>query len=476
MKSKNWHQLEMMCLFGFCCFLSCKTRKDILSPDLALPANYRNNVSSLSEKDSVLANIPLKQFFKNEEVKALIGDALARNYDLQIAIKNLESANLTLQQSKLGNLPVLDVQASGNSSRPSDNSLNGLSLSQQLKTSHIEDYSLVASLSWEADIWGKIKSRKAVALADFLSTEEARKAVQTSVVSSVAKSYYALLLYDDQLNIARRNFKLADSSVTIIKLQYQAGLVTSLAIQQAEAQKYMAATLIPQFEREIVIQENALSILTGKFPQDFKRSTRLSDIPVSENLNSGLPIALLDHRPDVRQASMLVSKANANVSLNRANMYPSFTITAQSGLDAIKASNWFMIPASLFGSVTGSIIQPVFQQKKLRKLYDISEVERERSVLLFKNSVLNAVGEVSDALIKRNKLGEQQIVEAGRVAILRTAITNSQYLFKNGMATYLEVITAETNALQSELSLSTIRNEQLNADVDLFRAVGGGYK
>lgn len=451
---------------------SCKVSKDVAVPDTGLPATY----AFQSEADTAsIAKMPWQQFFADSGLKNLIADAIVHNYDLQVALKNIEAAGLTMRQANQGNLPTAELQANVSSSRPSDNSLNGLSLSQYLATKHIEDYTLAAQISWEADIWGKIRSQKAAALAGYLSTAEARKAVQTKLVSDVSKGYYNLLMLDDQLAIARQNVLLNDSTLRMITFQYQSGQVTSLAVQQAQAQKLTAQELVPQFEQQIALQENAISMLCGRLPGRIKRDITLGKIIIGEQMGTGVPAELISRRPDVRLAELALSKANASVGYAKANMYPSLTISAQGGLDAFKASNWFNIPASLFGSVIGSVVQPLFQQKKLSTLYQVARVNREQTVLQFRQSVLVAVEDVSDALVKIDKLKQQQVFAAERTGTLEVAAQNSQLLFKNGLANYLEVITAQGNVLRSELELASVTKARLDASVDLYRSLGGGW-
>jgi outer membrane protein TolC len=223
------------------------------------------------------------------------------------------------------------------------------------------------------------------------------------------------------------------------------------------------------------LQEDALSILTGTLPRGIARGKTLDEVPVRENLSAGVPAELVSHRPDVRNYELALTVANANVGITKASLYPSLTITAQGGLNSFKASNWFNIPGSLFGIVGGGLTQPIFQRKQLKTQYELAQVDREKSVIQFRQSVLIAVGEVSDALAKIAKLKEQQAVAVKRVATLRLAITNANSLFRNGLANYLEVITAQSNVLQSELELASIKKGQLTAEVELYRSLGGGW-
>lgn len=453
---------------------ACKVSKDIPTPTNAAPEQYRNSVATT---DTVsIASLPYKEFFKEDAIRDLIDTAVKNNYDMQIALKNIEAANLLFRQSKLGNLPTVNLQVTSQLNRPSDNSLNGLQLGQFASATHVEDYTVSAGLSWEADIWRKIANQKRAAGAAYLQSAEARKAIQTRLVSQVAQSFYQLIMLDTQLDIAKRNLALNDSTLRIIKMQFDAGQVTSLAIQQAEAQQLVAAGLVPQLEQRINLEENALSILTGAFPKTIARAGLLSDMKVQDQVGTGIPSVMVSLRPDVKSAELELLRANANVGVTKASMYPSLAITASGGLNAFKANNWFKIPGSLFGLVGGGITQPVFQRRQLRTQYDVAMVNREKSVLQFRQSVLTAVGEVSDQLIRIEKLKQQYVIADQRVKVVQSGMQNASLLFKSGMANYLEVINAQQNALQSELDLAAIKTAQLSANVELYKALGGGWK
>ena len=452
---------------------ACKVSKDVQTPQAALPANFRGDVT---HDTTSIADIPWKSFFTDVTLQKLIDSALLKNYDMQLAIKNIDAAQLIVKQVKWNYVPAVGLNVTASSSRPSDNSLNGISLAQFLGTKHIEDYSANVALSWEADIWGKIRNQNKSAVAAYLQTSEARKGVQTNLVAGVSQGYYNLLMLDEQLAIAQKNLALNDSTLRIIQLQYNAGQVTSLAIQQAQAQQQAAAQLVPQFEQDIALQENALRILTGELPDKIARTQKLNNIAFTDNLSAGVPSALLSRRPDVKSQELALNIANAQVGINQANMYPALRITATGGVNSFKASNWFNVPASLFGIVAGSVIQPLIQRKELKTKFEVAKVEREKTVIQFRQSVLNAAGEVSDALVKIDKLKEQQTIAANRVNTLQQATSNANLLFKNGMANYLEVITAQGNVLQGELQLASIKTARLNAVAELYRSLGGGWK
>lgn len=455
-------------------FLSaCRMGKEYQRPELELPAQF--GTVSFSDTSSI-ADIQWKSFFTDTALQGLIEKGINNNHDLLMAIKRIDIAQRQVKQAKVLQLPEVDFNVTGQISRPSDNSLNGLSLKNFVGKSYIENYSAGVNLSWEADIWGKIRGQKEVALTEYLRTTEAAKAVQTQLVADIAQGYFNLLMLDKQLEIARKNLLLSDSFLTATRLLKDAGNVNALAVQQAESQKQSTALLIPQFEQNIAIQENALQVLTGQLPAGISRSVTLNELTITKDLSTGLPVAMVSRRPDVRSDELALKVANAQVGIAQASMYPALNITAGGGLESFKSSNWFNIPGSLFGLAAGTIAQPVFKRRQLKTQFEIAKLEREQAVIKFRQSVLIATSEVANALVQVDKLGQQNQIATGQVDTLRHAVINSQLLFKSDLANYLEVITAQGNALQAELDLASIQREQLAAMVELYRSLGGGWK
>ncbi|RDC63596.1 efflux transporter outer membrane subunit [Adhaeribacter pallidiroseus] len=453
---------------------ACKVSEDKNNSLAIIPEQFRNAPVNASKS---IADIKWKNFFTEATLQRLIDSAIAKNYDMQVAVKNIEAANLRLRQSKWNYVPDINLQVSTSTNRPSDNSVTGLNLSQfDLGTRHINDYTTSLGLSWEADIWGKIRNQQKSALGTYLQTQEARKAIQTNIVAAVSKGFYNLLMLDAQLRIAQRNRSLNDSTLAIIRLQYRAGQVTALAVQQAEAQLQAASQLIPQFEQNITTQENLIKILSGELPDHVERQVSLDQLVFPEELSSGIPSALVSRRPDVKSNELALTVANAQLGITKASLYPALRITATGGINSFSSSNWFNVPASLFGIVGGSVLQPVLQSRRLKTNYEIAKVERDKAVMQFRQSVLTAVGETSNALIKIEKLKAQEATANQRVQTLRQATTNANQLFKSGLANYLEVITAQSNVLQSELTLATIKKQRLDAVTELYAALGGGWK
>jgi NodT family efflux transporter outer membrane factor (OMF) lipoprotein len=454
-------------------FVACNITKDVAAPKADVPEAFRN---SQSTDTASIADLPVKDFFQDDVLHQLIDSAIAKNYDMQIAVKNIEASKLLLQQVKWNYVPTVSLQATAGINRPSDNSVSGLSTSQFLGKTHIEDYTIGAAISWEADIWNKIKNKQKAALAAYLQTEEAKNAVQTEIVAQLSNGFYNLLMLRSQLAITQKNLALSDSTIKIMGFQFDAGQITSLAIQQITAQRLQIAGLVPELQQNITLQENAIRVLAGDLPSEIVVKAPLETMQIRDNASAGVPAGIVGRRPDVRIAQLDLDVANAAVGIAKANMYPSLTITAQGGLNSFKASNWFNIPASLFGAVAGGITQPLLQKKQLKTNYAVAKIEREKSVLRFRQSVLYAVGEVSDALVKIEKLKAQELIIRDRVSTLQNAIGNADLLFKTGMANYLEVITAQSNVLQSELELAAVTRARLSAVTELYAAAGGGWK
>jgi multidrug efflux system outer membrane protein len=453
---------------------ACRVGRDYKRPALVLPDQF--GTSKGAPSDSSVASWEWKKFFTDPTLQDLISRSLTGNYDLQLALKRIETADAYVKQAKVGWLPSVNLQASASTSIPSKNSLNGTSLNTFLKTDHIEDFSLNAGLSWEIDVWGKIRRQKEAALASYLQTYEGARAVQTGLISDIANSYYNLLMLDEQLKIARRNVALSDTIVQMIRLQKTAGEVTELAVQQAVAQQQTAALLIPQLEQAQAIQENAIRILAGELPGSVARTTELNAVVLRDTLPTGIPAEMISRRPDVREGEMALVAANANAGVAQAAMYPTLNITATGGVNAFKASEWFSLPASLFGTVAGSLTQPLFQHRQLKTQLEVAKIQREEAVIRFRQLALDAIGDVSNALIKLDKLKSQQEIATNQVNTLLLATQQAQLLFRSGMANYLEVITAQGKSLQAGLTQADITRQQLSASVELYRSLGGGYQ
>ena len=453
--------------------VSCVSKLAYTEPDLPLPEKFQYTATA---DTASIANLEWKQFFNDPILQGLIEKGIKNNYDLQIALKQVASSQEKLKQAKYMQYPDVGFGVSAQISKLSKNSMNGQSLNLFLGQSHVEDYNAAFNLSWEADIWGKIKNQQEVSRMQYLQTYEGSKAIQTQVIAAIAQGYYNLLMLDKQLGIAKSNLELSSNTLMITQKMWESGDTTSLGVQQAAAQKQATELLISQLEQNIAIQENALSILVGETPNKVNRTIEMSDTSLPQNITAGLPAAMVSRRPDVRQQELVLLESNAMVGIAQANMYPALKITANGGVNSFKIDNWFQIPASLFGSVLGGLTQPIFQKRQLKTDLAVAKIQREKNVLAFRQSVLNAVGEVSDALVSNENLKIQEQKAAEQSTTLKDGIKSAQLLYRGGSANYLEVITAQGNSLQAELNLASIKRQRLSSIVDLYRALGGGWK
>lgn len=452
--------------------VSCAVGKKYTGTDLQVPETYRESVQVTG--DTVV--LPWKTFFKDPKLIGLIDKALTRNNEVSVALKNIEQLDLIYKQAKLSLMPTLDFSAGANRSWASKNTLNGSLNEQFVGTKYMDDFNAALRLTWEIDIWGKAKMQKESAAAEYFAQKENLSAIKSRIVVQVAQAYYNLISLDEQLKIAEQNIELSDNTLKMMNLQFTAGQINSLAIQQSEAQKKTAELLIPLAKQNISIQENALSILCGEYPGKIEREANLKGMIPENKLSEGLPAQLLSRRPDLKMAEFNVISLNSKTGLAKAAMYPSISLSPQIGVNSNKFNSWFDIPGSITKAVAANLVAPVFQKKQLSTAYKTAQIEQEKAVVSFKQLVMTAVGEVSDAMARSKGSSERLQLLEQRTAILDKGINDALKLYKSGMATYLEVITAQNNKLQNDLEAINVTLEKLNAEVDLYRALGGGVE
>lgn len=456
-----------------CLFASCNVGKRYSRPALDMPEQYRDSVFSLTADTVVL---PWKTFFKDPLLIGLIDQALQKNNDLAVALLSMQQVDLTYQRAKRELLPTLNLQVGASRNWFSTNSLNGSLGEQFLGSDFLDDYSATLQLQWEADIWGKAKKQKEEALAQYFAQQENVAALKTRIIAQVAQAYYNLLALDEQVGVAHRNIEMSTITLQMIQLQYNSAQVNSLAVDQAIAQKKTAELLLPLAKQQITVQENALSILCGSYPDRVARTSSLREAMPVSIFASGVPAALLSRRPDVKAAEFAVVAANARTGLAQAAMYPTISISPSIGANSFQFNSWFDLPGSLVKNVGANLTQPLFQKGALKTAHEMAKLEQEKAAVQFKQSVMTAVAEVSDALSIVWHSDERLALVGEKTASLSKASNDALLLYQNGMANYLEVITAQSNALQNELDAITIHRDKLQAMTDLYRALGGGVE
>ncbi len=481
--NKGGYTLYLFFLLCGTCFYSCKVGKNYVKPEFELPVAYQVPDSAVHLADSIM--LPWSSFFDDTVLVELLHHAIAHNFDMQGVLKDVAIADQYFKRSKAAFAPTLDADILGINrqyrsqyfySNPSSGwyDQSGTEPPPTMYNYQSQFYNSL-QMSWELDIWGKLRRQKEAAKADYFQNYETRKLFQTNLVAQIAEDYYYLLMLDEQLEVARRNFHFRDSTLRMVALQYEAGEVTALAVQQTRAQVLVAAALIPQLEKEIEIQENALKLITGALPAHIPRSAQLSAIQQNTILTN-LPLYLVQNRPDVLRAEYELVAANANVGVAQAYRYPNLTISLTGGLNAMLPQNWFNLPGALFGGLVTGLSQPLLNKRKLKTDYEVAQLQRDKAEIDFQKSVYEAVVETENALLTINKLQEQLLIAEEQVRVAQEAVGSADLLFKAGFATYLEVITAQSNVLDSELNLVTLKANILSARVQLYRALGGGWK
>ncbi|AYN04764.1 efflux transporter outer membrane subunit [Flavobacterium sp. 140616W15] len=459
-------------LFTGVLLTSCVVGKKYSRADLNVPEKYREEV--VLTGDTILH--PWKNYYKDPLLVDLIEKALVKNNEVLVAMKSMEQLDLNYKQAKLSLLPTLDFDANASRSYQSKNSLNGSLSAQFTSKDYMDDYNSNLRLSWEADIWGKATMQKKEAKANYFAQKENLSALKTRIIVQVAQSYYNLLGLDEQLKIAQRNIELSDSTLNMMKLQYNSGAISSLALHQTEAQKKTAELLVPLAKTNIAVQENALQILCGEYPDKIARSGNLEVAEFSVGLPSGIPASLLSRRPDVKAAEYAVMSANAKTGLAKATMYPTLSLSPSIGINSFEFDNWFNFPGSVTKTIAANLAQPIFRKRALRTAYEVAVIEQEKAVIQFKQSYITAVGEVSDAMSQLKYADERMELATEKAVSLDKATSDATLLYKSGMVTYLDVIVAQNGALQNDLDVVTIKLEKLNAAINLYRALGGGVQ
>ncbi len=449
---------------------SCFVAKDYQRPNDIVNEQYFRT-DNIQQDSLSIANLSWKDVFTDQTLSQYIDQALENNLDVRIALQNIEVANAYLKQGKAAYFPTLNANASYSYSTPSLNSMSGQAMTER---DYFDQYDLSASLSWEADIWGKIRSSKRAASATYLQTIAAHQAIKSNLVAGLASTYYQLLAMDEQKRLVLETIANREQSLETIIALKDAGSVTEVAVKQTEAQLISAKSMLLDIENNIKLLENTFSILLGETPQNIERSS-LSEQEINVDLNIGVPIQLLSNRPDVMAAEYALINSFELTNAARSSFYPSLRLTANGGLQSLNFDDFFNTN-SLFASIVGSLTQPIFNGRQIRTQYEVSKAQQEAALLNYKQSILLASKDVSDALYTYTTNEQKAILKQLEYEAYQEATLYSEELLNYGMANYLEVLTARENALNAQLNVINSNFGKLNAIVQLYKAVGGGWR
>ena len=447
---------------------SCFVAKNYERPEVETENLYRTDEISLDSTS--LGMVSWKDLFNDPILKGHIDNALANNLDIRVAIQQIAATEAYLKQGKAGNYPTLGISATASRTENSENGQFGAAAASEA----VELFDLSAQLSWEADIWGKIRSNKRAFQATYLQSIEAHKAVKTELVAVVASMYYQLLSLDQQLKITKETIITRQDGLETTKALKEAGMLTEVAVQQTAALLYAAQSIQIDIENQTKILENAFSILLGEPAHAIERGV-LENQQITTDLVTGVPYLLLQNRPDVLAAEFGLINTFELTNVARSSFYPSITLGATAGFQSMELDQW-LDASSFFNTLVGGLVQPVLNGRKIRTQFEVSKAQQEQALLNYKKALLTAGQEVSDALYTYEATTDKIVLKEKEYQAYKLASEYSEELLNQGLANYLEVLNAQENVLNSQLALVNNKYLQLNAIVNLYQALGGGWR
>lgn len=457
---------------------SCKPLQTLRDDNAkSLPASFTGSADTM---DAPLIN--WKQFFSDPYLVSLLDSTIINNRDAQIAIQRTQAAASDILFARSMLRPAVDAGASAGIRKFGLYTMDGAGnitteiYNGKIVPEHLPDYFIGFQASWEVDIWGKLKNRKKAAIARFLSTVEGRNLIQTNLIAEVATAYYELLNLDQQLKIIDENISIRENAYRMVKVQKEAAVVNELAVKQFEGQLLNIRALKVEILQQIAQTENRINFLTARYPQPIYRDTAAF---VNKNLlavNEGIPAGLLENRPDIRQAEMELAASKADVQSARAAFYPSFNITGAGGFQGFRTSLLFKTPESIIYSLLGSITAPLINRAALKAEFASANARQIEALFNYQKIIMSGYTEVYNEMQRIKNLADIFDLKTKESVAKTQSVGISQQLFRAGKADYLEVLFSQQNALQTQLELTETKKEQLVAGVNLYRALGGGWR
>ena len=448
---------------------ACAVGPNYERPAVTVPEKFRSapaeEISRKLPMDASIVDRPWWEIFDDPALKALIDEALRNNYDVRVATWRVEEFRARAGIVRSQFFPQVQYQGGWSRSRQSEFVQPGSS------PVNLQDVNL--GLSWEIDLWGRIRRLSEAGLAEYLSTEEARRAVLLSVVSEVAQGYFELLEFDQRLAIARRTTDAFQGTYDLFSHQLEGGIASQLEVSRAEAALKAASASIPDLERQIVAQENLICLLLGRDPGPIPRGAILTEQTLPPKVPPGLPSALLERRPDVGQAEELLVSANAQVGAALADFFPKIGLTGAFGGVSPGLSELFQ--AGKAWSIAAGLAGPIFQGGRLKNQYHANVAIFEEAKARYESVVTRAFGEVSTALSSYQKLASAEVEQARSVAAYQDAVRLANIRYSGGLSSYVEVLDAEQQLFPAENTLAATRLARLEALVALYKSLGGGW-
>jgi len=456
---------------------NCGSSKNLdLSKVENLPKSYDVKSDSISA-----ANVPWKLIFTDTILQHLIDEGVKNNFDLLIALEKINQSENRLTYSKRTLLPNLDFFTAAGQRKFGNYTMDwaGNKVTEmvpgRLIPMHLQDYSVGLKTTWEIDIWGKLKNKKRAAIYRFLSTVEGKNLIITNLISEISKAYYQLVALDYEHQVIKETIKNQSAALDLMKIQREVGFVNELAVKQFDAQLLNTKTLEFEVTQQIVVLENKINNLLGRFPQPIARTQNSWEKFNTSELKEGIPSELLIHRPDVRMAENELYAAKADVKAAKAAFYPSLRIDGSIGYQSFNTQYLFSTPSSIAYSIFGNLTAPLLNRKEIKLEFKNANSMQVEALYNYHKTIINGVIEVNTEVNRLKNLKEQLIIKQLQADNLKYAVEISKDLFKAGKSNYLEVLSVQSNVLQAEMELINIKMEQSLSRVNLYKALGGGY-
>ena len=442
------------------------------------PVSYGNNTQDTTNTSM----LPWRSFFTDQHLVTLIDTALKNNQELMITLQEVEIAKNEIRFRQQPLLPTVGVKGGIGVEKVGRYTSQGAGdASTEIKDGKempdpLGDFTVAAVANWEIDIWKKLRNAKKAAVTRYLSTVEGRNFVITNLIAEIANSYYELLALDNQLVIVRQNIDLQKNALDIVKIQKEAARVTELAVKKFEAEVLKSQSLEYDILQKIKETENRVNFLLGRFPQPIVREQNNFTGLVPAAVSTGIPSQLLGNRPDIKQAELELAAAKLDVKVARAEFFPSLGISAAVGLQAFNPTYLLRMPESILYSLAGDLAGPLINRNAIKAEFNNATARQLQAMYNYERTILNAYLEVSTQMSNISNLEKSYELKSKQVDALTNSISISNDLFKNARADYLEVLMTQRDALESKLELIETKKQQLNAVVNIYRNLGGGWK
>jgi len=446
----------------------CMVGPNYHRPNTQTPTVYRDLSENpqLQAQAASYADLPWWQVFQDPKLQELIRIALKQNYDLQLATERIVAARAQLAITRSNLFP--QVQGNGNFTGGKDPSFQNT----------YNFFTLTADAAFQLDFFGRLRRATQAVRAQLLATEDARQTVILTLVSDVAADYFTLLELDLELQITRDTVQAQIASVKLTRLRLDHGVATKLDVLQAQQVLDTANAAVPDLERQIGQEEDAISILLGNYPQDVSRGLSLVKQPLPPEVPPGLPSSILERRPDIREAEQNLVAANAEIGVAKAAFFPQISLTGSGGGSFGRSSTFSNLMSSQLGfwSYGAQVSQPIFTGGALRGNLHLAESEHQQALIAYRQTIQRAFGDVSDALIGYQKQHQVRLRLEDSVADLQESVRLSNMRYKGGTTTYLEVLDGQRSLYTEELTLAQARGSEYQSLVQLYRALGGGWQ